>query len=66
MSLHLCVRMGTRMCAEYFVQSRIVFGGDWRIPNQCTKQKSSHDFKEKDPCARVGTLEPMRIKAILT
>ena len=36
-----------------------------RLPNQCPK-KSNHDFKEKYPYVWVGTLEPMRIKDILT
>ena len=29
-------------------------------------QKSNHDFKETYPYIRVGPLEPMRIKDILT
>ena len=29
-------------------------------------QRSTHDFKKKYPYVRVGALEPMRIKDILT
>ena len=35
-------------------------------PSKSMPQKSNHDFKEKYPYIRVGTLEPLRIKAILT
>ena len=34
-------------------------------PSKSMAQKSNHDFKEKYPYVRVGTLEPMRVKDIL-
>ena len=35
-------------------------------PSKSMPQESNHDFKEKYPYIRVGTLEPMHIKEILT
>ena len=35
-------------------------------PSKSIPNKNNHDFKEKYPYVRAGTLEPMRIKEILT
>ena len=35
-------------------------------PSKSMPQKSNHDFKEKHPNIWAGTLEPMRIKDVLT